>query len=233
MASDEPAPDGAPSPWNRDDTAAFVAIAAERRYKKGGAIVLQGDPPASVHLIVEGWAKVTTTRPSGHEILLLILGPGDLVGYWEVVHGPDRGAVATVEALEPTTTVSIAADRFEEFLVAHPRACLDLLRSVIDVADDIEHRRIDHALVGTGQRLAGLLVDLASRHGRTTPDGIEIAIALSQDEIGGLIGASRDSVIRALTSLRSRGMVVTGRRSMTVRDLDGLRAYAHSERTTG
>jgi CRP-like cAMP-binding protein len=83
----------------------------------------------------------------------------------------------------------------------------------------------------TGQRLAALLVDLAVRHGRDTADGIEIGIALSQDEISGMIGASRDSVIRALASMRSRGLVVTGRRSMTVRDLDALGAYATSERS--
>lgn len=94
----------------------------------------------------------------------------------------------------------------------------------------LEERRVDVALVGTGQRLAGLLIDLAVRHGRETTEGIEIAIALSQDEISGLIGASRDSVTRALTSMRSQGLVATGRRSMRVRDLDALRAYAASER---
>jgi hypothetical protein len=48
-----------------------------------------------------------------------------------------------------------------------------------------------------------------------------------------MIGASRDSDIRALSSLRSRGLLVTGRRSVTLRDLDALRAYAFSERAAG
>jgi CRP-like cAMP-binding protein len=138
-----------------------------------------------------------------------------------------------VIALEPTVTMSVTADLFVEFLLTHPRACLAQLRTVVDVVRHGDQRRVDLALVGTGQRLAALLVDLADRHGRETADGIEIAIALSQDELSSMIGASRDSVIRALTSLRSRGLLVTGRRSMTLRDLDGLRAYAFSERAAG
>jgi CRP-like cAMP-binding protein len=90
---------------------------------------------------------------------------------------------------------------------------------------------VDSALVGSGQRLATMLVDLAARHGRDTADGVEIAIALSQDEIAGMIGASRDSVTRALASMRSRGLVETGRRSIIVRDLDALRADAANERS--
>ena len=112
-------------------------------------------------------------------------------------------------------------------------ACLAVLRTVVDEVWHGSEDRVDLALVGTGQRLAALLVDLADRHGRETADGIEIAIALSQDEISSMIGASRDSVSRALTSLRSRGLLVTGRRSVTLRDLDALRAYAFSERAAG
>jgi CRP-like cAMP-binding protein len=205
-------------------------MAVERRYKKGAAVIRQGDPTA-VHLIVDGWAKVTTTRLSGHEVLILLQGPGEIVGHYEAVQGPQWPADASVVALEPTTTMAVTADRFVEFLLSHPHACLAELRNLVKVVLNSDQRRVDFTLVGTGQRLASLLVDLAVRHGRDTADGVEIAIALSQDEISGMIGASRDSVIRALASMRSRGLVVTGRRSMTVRDVDALAAYATSERS--
>jgi CRP-like cAMP-binding protein len=228
----EHAPGVAPSPWNRADTDAFLAMAVERRYKKGGVIIRQ-DEPTTVHLIIQGWVKVTTTRPSGHEVVLVLGGPGELEGHFEAVHSPVWPALASVVALEPTVTMSVTADRFVEFLLAHPHASIALLRNIVDMVESGDRLRVDLALVGTGQRLATLLVDLAVRHGRETAEGIEIAIALSQDEISSMIGASRDSVTRALTSLRSRGLLVTGRRTMTVRDLDALRAYAFSERAAG
>lgn len=226
------APGVAPTPWDRDDTDAFVALAVERRYKRGDVIVRQGDPTA-VHLIVSGRVRVTYTRASGHEALLVLGGPGDLEGHFEAVHGPGWPAYASVVALEPTVTMSVTADRYVEFLLAHPRACLAELRKMVDVVHCADQLRVDLAIVGTGQRLAALLLDLADRHGRETADGIEIAIALSQDEMSSMIGASRDSVIRALTSLRSRGLLVTGRRSVTLRDVEALRAYASSERAAG
>jgi CRP-like cAMP-binding protein len=215
--------------WDRHEVDAFVAMAVERRYRSGDAIIRQGDP-TSVHLIMRGWAKVLTTRLSGHEVLLVLQGPGDLTGHWEAVRGPLSPAISTVIALEPTVTMSVAADRFVEFLLASPHACLAELRNLVNVTVGVEKRRVDLAVVHTGQRLAALLIDLAVRHGRNTPDGIEIGIALSQEEISGMIGASRDSVTRALTSMRAQGLVVTGRRSMTVRDLEALRIYAASER---
>ena len=223
------APVVTPKSWSRHETDAFVAIAVERRYKKGASIIRQGDP-TTVHLIVQGWVKVTSTRLSGHELVMSLRGPGELLGHYEAVQGPLSPAFASIVALEPTTTMSATADRFVEFLLTHSSACLAELRTVVTEVVSSGRQRVDSALVGSGQRLAALLVDLAMRHGRETSDGVEIAIALSQDEIAGMIGASRDSVIRALASMRSRGLVETGRRSMTVRDLKALRADAASER---
>lgn len=215
--------------WDPHEIDALVAMAAERRYKPGVAIIRQGDP-TSVHLIVQGWAKVMITMLSGHEVVLALQGPGDLSGHWEAVQGPLAPAAASVVALEPTVTMAVTADRFIEFLLAHPHACVGELRNLVNLTLGLEERRVEFAFVGTGQRLAALLVDLAVRHGRQTHDGMEITLALSQDEISGMIGASRDSVTRALTSMRARGLVTTGRRSMTVRDFDALRAYAASGR---
>jgi CRP-like cAMP-binding protein len=227
--SSDPGPVVVPPSWTLPDAQAFAALAVERRYKKGAVIVRQGDPTA-VHLIVDGWVKVTSTRLSGHELVISLRGPGELLGHYEAVRGPAWPADAGIVALEPATTMAVAADRFVQFLLAHPSACLAQLRTVVTEVVSSGRQRVDSVLVGSGQRLAAVLVDLAVRHGRETVDGVEIAIALSQDEIAGMIGASRDSVIRALASMRARGLVETGRRSITVRDLDALRADAANER---
>ena len=73
---------------------------------------------------------------------------------------------------------------------------------------------------------AGVLVDLAESHGRTTPEGVLIDLPLSQEEVAGLISASRESVARGLAGLRDRGLITTARRAITVLDLAGLRSYA-------
>ena len=209
--------------WDPRDLQALVDLGQERRYRKGAYLMLQGDPVRTVHLFVEGWAKVVVTTAAGHDVLLTILGPADLVGDFEALEGVGRSA--SVVALEPVTTRVVTDDQFREYLAAHPNAALDLLRTFIHRIRVADRRRIEAGLLDTPHRLGSLLLTLAERHGRPTPQGITISIALSQEEISSMIGASRDSVTRALTTLRSRGWVATSRRSMTLTDIDALRTF--------
>ncbi len=89
-----------------------------------------------------------------------------------------------------------------------------------------DRRRIDVGVSDTVHRLARLLVEIADQQGGPGRDPMVIPLPLTQHELAGLISASRDSVVRSLTRLRDRGLVETGRRQITVRDLDGLRRLA-------
>ncbi len=138
----------------------------ERRYRKGASLMLQGDPLRTVHLFVEGWAKVVLTTAAGHDVLLTILGPADLVGDFEALEGVARSA--SVVALEPVTTRVVTDEQFLEYLAAHPRAALDLLRTFIHRIRVADRRRIEAGLLDTPHRLGSLLLELAERHGRPT-----------------------------------------------------------------
>ena len=85
-------------------------------------------------------------------------------------------------------------------------------------------RRVDSAALDAPHRLARYLVELSESG--TDTGAAEIDIPLTQEEVATLIATSRESVVRALASLRSRGLVTTARRRITIRDLDGLRQYA-------
>ena len=104
--------------WDPRDLQALVELGQERRYRKGAYLMLQGDPLRTVHLLVEGWAKVVLTTAAGHDVLLTILGPADLVGDFEALEGVARSA--SVVALEPVTTRVVTDAQFLEYLAAHP-----------------------------------------------------------------------------------------------------------------
>jgi hypothetical protein len=76
------------------------------------------------------------------------------------------------------------------------------------------------------QRLAGLLLNLPGRHGTRADGAIEVAMALSQEELASLVGASRATVTRALSDWRNRGLILTGQRRITITDPRGLREVA-------
>ncbi|MCU1430746.1 MAG: cyclic nucleotide-binding protein, partial [Actinomycetia bacterium] len=70
------------------------------------------------------------------------------------------------------------------------------------------------------------LEELVADHGEATDDGVRIALPLTQEELAGWVGASRESVARALRTLRDRGVISTGRRRVVVHDGAALARYS-------
>jgi len=74
--------------------------------------------------------------------------------------------------------------------------------------------------------VARRLLDLAERFGKETPEGVKVELPLSQEELASWCGASRESTVKALRTLREVGALTTGRRQVTLHDVDGLRRHA-------
>jgi CRP/FNR family cyclic AMP-dependent transcriptional regulator len=91
---------------------------------------------------------------------------------------------------------------------------------------DADRKRIEFGTADILSRVAGRLVELAERFGEPAGDGIRITAPLTQEELAGWTGASREAVSRALRALRGRGWIQTARRSVVIRDLDALRRRA-------
>jgi CRP-like cAMP-binding protein len=187
----------------------------------------QGDESDHIIVIERGWAKVTSATENGHEVVLAVRGPGDLVG--ESAALGDRERSATVTAISTLWGLVLPADRFAMFLDEHPRAWRMVSGTFVRRLDDADRRVQAHASAEASHRLALLLLhlcDLSEQYDRPGPDGsIEIRPPLSQEELGSWVDASRETVARALKEWRALGLVRTGRRKITVLDRPGLLAY--------
>lgn len=78
------------------------------------------------------------------------------------------------------------------------------------------------------ERFALLLLDLIRTHGKESEDGVQLTAGLTQSELAGSVGASREAVARLLKALRERGVVRTGRRGIVVVRPDVLRQMARA-----
>ena len=175
-------------------------------------------------VVVSGRVKVFSLTEHGEEIVLAVRGPGALLGELSAVDGAPRSA--SVAALEPVVALVVPIAAFTEFLRGHADAAIALLQLVTGKLRDSDRKRVEVAAYDIPARVARRLVELADRFGEPDGQGVRIAVALSQDELAGWVGASREAVAKALRVLRDRGFVTTGRRTMTVLDLDGLRRRA-------
>jgi CRP-like cAMP-binding protein len=201
-------------------------VGANRRYRKGAVLMLEGDHSDHVFLVQDGRAKITSTTPDGRELLLAVRGPGDLIGELAALDDGTEARSATVIALEPVVAQVISADEFVDYLTRNPRALLAIVRGVVHRLRDADRRRVEFGSYDTLRRVARVLTEFADEQGRPLADGgVELGVSLSQEELAGYVSASRESVARALTTLRRRDLVRTSRRSIIVVDLDKLRRF--------
>lgn len=201
----------------------LLALGTERSHTAGSYLLLEGDPSNHVLLLLSGQVKVYREAADGSRLLLAIRGPGDVLGELAALGGAELSRVASVEALEPTRTRVLSANEFLDYLGQHPQACLALLRNVRSRLSDAERMRVEIVVYDATTRVARCLADLAVRHGIPLGAGGQLVLRISQEELAGWVGASRESVARAMKSLRNRKLVSTGYRQIEIIDLDGLR----------
>jgi CRP/FNR family cyclic AMP-dependent transcriptional regulator len=193
-------------------------------------LIRQGEPSASVYLLrpisrrAIACAKITALLESGHEGLLGIRVSGDLVGELGVVREARR--VATVTTCAPALVHVIGRNTFFRFLVKHPEAWLAVSATIADRLDWSNRWRLEFAAHDVLTRAARALVMLAERHGYPTPDGQDLGLSISQEELGRLIGAHRDAVVKCVALLRSRNLIKTGYRRIIIVNPDELRRLA-------
>jgi CRP-like cAMP-binding protein len=193
-----------------------------RRWERGTTVMSEGDTSDWVLVLTEGRVKVSSHTSSGTEVVLAVRGPGGLLGEMSAIDGSPRSA--TVTALEPIAGIVIRD--FPAFLQAHGRIAVLLMQLVTGRLRDADRKRIEYGAFDTTGRVATRLIELAERYGEKTNSGVRVALPLSQDELAGWTGASREAVSKALRTLRDRGLIETGRRRVVIHDLEGLRKRA-------
>jgi CRP-like cAMP-binding protein len=207
-----------------DEQAALEAAGSLKRYPRGAVIFREGTPSASVVIVRSGRVKVSSATASGSEVVLAVRGPGALLGELSAIDGGPRSA--TVTTLEPLSALAIPSAEFERHLLAHARVAFVFMRELIRRLRDADRKRIEFGAHDTTGRVAARLVELADRFGEQTREGLHINLPLSQDELAGWTGSSREAVTKALRTLRAEGWIRTGRLRVVITDLDALRARA-------
>jgi CRP-like cAMP-binding protein len=196
--------------------------ARPQRLRPGAVLFSEGDVSNKVILVAAGRLRLSSYGEDGRETVLGYRGPGDILGEFTAIDGEPH--LATVTATESTEVLALPADAFVAGLEAHPELALGLLRAVVARLRDSDRKRIESGALNTVARVARRLVELAERDGETSSQGVMVTI--TQAELAGWAGCSREAANKALSRLSDRGLVVLGRGHLTVIDLDGLRARA-------
>jgi len=205
-----------------DDEAATAlrASMSETRLRRGEILFREGDSGDRLYVIMEGKIKLGRTSPDGRENLLAIQGPGQMFGELSLFDPGPRSA--TVTAVTDATFVSLSHEDLLKWLDGRPTVARGLLAQLagrLRKANDVVADLVFSDVPG---RVAKALLDLADRFGRTADDGVHVHHDLTQEELAQLVGASRETVNKALADFVSRGWLRLEPRSVVILDVERL-----------
>jgi CRP/FNR family cyclic AMP-dependent transcriptional regulator len=198
--------------------------ATKRTYSKGQLVFHQGDPAGSLFVRVEGLVKVCVTSEDGDEMVLVTLQPHDVFGELSLLDGGPRSASA--QAVEATSLLELQRGPFLETLHQTPGITESLMLSMGRVLRRLTEQASDLVFLDLHGRVAKLLVNLAQDRGIETENGLELDLQLTQTDLAGLVGGSRQSVNQILRSFENRGYVDMMGRKMVVKQPELLRRRA-------
>lgn len=210
-----------------DQLAKVAALAAMRRYPIRTTVVSQGEPASALFVIARGRLKVSASGADGRDTVLGIMAEGEVFGEIALLDGGHRSASCTT--LEPCELISIDREQFMELLLASPGIAVKLLQVLATRLRRLSQRSEDAAFLDVPSRLARSLLDLATRFGerRRPPDsGIFITLKLSQQELGDLVGATRESVNKHINDWMRQGILMQENGRMIISDIESVRRLA-------
>ncbi len=202
------------------DREAIRTRSQRRRFRVGSLLMHEGQTGTEVLVLLSGRVKVTYLTRDGREMILDFRGAGDLLGEMAVLDGNPRSG--TVETIEDVEALVLPAADFRALVASRPTLANQLLQNIIRRFRDSDRKVVEFGASHTIGRVAARLVEMADRFGTVTAAGHVIDLPITQDELAGWTGASREAVAKALHSLRELGLITTERRRFTVLDLQGL-----------
>ena len=209
---------------SQEQVDALRAIGRVRRYASGERLFLEREPGDAVLVLQSGRVKLSSITDGGREALLGIREPGELIGEMSAIDEAPRSATAT--AMEPVEVLALSSKAFTAYLERTPGVALVLVRMLNRRLRDADRKRAEFLAQDTVGRVCSRLVELADRFGQSGDDGTHIDLAITQEDLAGWTGSSREAVIRALRTLRELGWIETRRRGVTLIDVEMLRQRA-------
>jgi CRP/FNR family transcriptional regulator, cyclic AMP receptor protein len=187
---------------------------------KGGILFKEGDEGEHVYVIVDGKLKLGTASGDGRENLLSILGPGEMFGELSLFDPGPRTSTAT--AVTDAKLLSLSHEKLIPWLKGNPEVSLQLLARLAQRLRRTNEAVGDLVFSDVPGRVAKALIDLGSRFGKATDEGLFVHHDLTQEELAQLVGASRETVNKALADFAGRGWLKLDGRAVLITDVERL-----------
>lgn len=193
-------------------------------YPKGSVLFVEQEPPRGVFILCKGRVKLSINSSDGKTVILRIAEPGEVLGLHAVVSGQPYQASA--ETLEPCEVNFVRQDDFLRFLRENPEASLraaqQLSQNYHIACEQVRSIGLAHSAMG---KLAGFLLLWATK-GQPTKQGTRVLLTLTHEEIGQMIGLSRETVTRTMGDFKRRQFVASRGATVVIQNKGALEQVA-------
>jgi len=176
------------------------------RFQRGGVVNTQGGGVPHVFVVKKGVLKLRFLNYEGKEVIIDVVGAGDLFGDVGPAVDGDAGVLPRevsqeAVALEPGEALAFTVPAFRELLRRQPQALPQVCQRVDQVRRRLENRMVRLLFKSSVGKVAGVLLELSDRFGRPQGDGIYMRLKLTHRELGALTGVKRETVSLAMAQL--------------------------------
>ena len=192
------------------------------RYSRKESIFSEGDTSEWFYLIKKGKVKITKLSHEGKEIILEIISPMDFFGGIAVLRGFPYPANAV--AMEDTEVMKISRKNLMSILDRFPNLMYCMATNIGDRIKDSHDTLKSIALEKVESRIASLLIKLSDKAGEKTPDGVQINMKLTKQDIAEMVGTTVETSIRTMSKLSKSGILISKSGKIVIRDLIRLKS---------
>jgi CRP/FNR family transcriptional regulator len=206
---------------------ALARIALEEHHRPRAYVFMEGDPARWFYLVKAGHVKIVRHSKTGKDVVLELLGPGEVFGGVAVIE--KRPYPAAAQATEPTTVVKIPAEPMVTLAERHPtfikEMALMIGRRLRAAHESVKSLAVDPVEA----RLAAALLRLAEREGTRGKGGVTLPFHLTRQSLADMTGTTVETTIRVVSRWVKEGLLDDTGGHLVLGDLDALRARAESE----
>lgn len=199
----------------------LISVAKKRTFRSGEVIFHRDDPGQMLYIIKEGKVKICLISPDGQEISLVVFGKGEYFGEFALLDGLPRSADAI--ALEKVECYTLQRTDFHNAIMKKPRIAIQVMEVLCERLRKTDQQVEDLIVLDVYGRVAKKLLELAETHGVQGENGILINVRLTQQDLGAMVGASRESVNKVLGYFTDKGFITTDKHKFTLHRVADLK----------
>lgn len=199
------------------DRAALEAVARAARSVQVQPLTYffrQGTTADTIYVLQRGRVRLCQAAPEGHDVLLRLIGPGEIFGPTATLK--DRLYPVSAEAARRCQALAWEGRTMVRLMEEHPRIALNTIEDLSAHIQELRERYFELASQRVEQRVAHALLRLAERVGWRNEEGMMIDVSLSRQDLAEMTGTTLYTVSRTLRGWQRRGLVKAGRQRVTL-----------------